>query len=188
MSNSTKTILKDAETKMKQTLQVLDSDLQGIRTGRASTALVEKVTVEYYGAQTPLIQLAGISIPEPQTIMINPYDRTTIGNIEKALLASDLGLTPSSDGSVIRLNIPPLTTDRRKELMKQVNKRLEESRVSVRNIRRAAMEEIKAAEKAGDISEDEMHDAQDEVQQLTDTYIKNVDATGKRKEEEIMDV
>jgi ribosome recycling factor len=188
MSNDPKSILRDAETKMKQTLQVLESDLQGIRTGRASTALVEKVTVEYYGTATPLIQLAGISIPEPQTIMINPYDRTTIGDIEKALLASDLGLTPSSDGSVIRLNIPPLTTDRRKELMKRVNKRLEESRVSVRNIRRTAMEEIKAAEKGGDISEDAMHNAQEEAQKLTDDYIKKVEETGKRKEDEIMDV
>lgn len=184
----TANIINEAESKMKSTVHVLESDLQAMRTGRASTALVEKLTVEYYGAPTPLLQLAGISVPEPQTIMINPYDRTTIGDIERAILASDLGLTPNNDGSVIRLNIPSLTKERRKELVKMVGKRLEDSRVAVRNIRRSAMDDTKSAEKDGDISEDEMHDAQDKIQKLTDKYIKEVDEIGKRKEAEIMEV
>lgn len=181
-------ILHETETKMKQTIHVLEQDLLAMRTGRASTALVEKVTVDYYGAQTPLIQLAGISVPEPQTIMISPYDRSTISDIERAILASDLGLNPNSDGTVIRLNIPSLTKERRQQLVKMMHKRLEEARVGIRNIRRHAMDDARDFHKDGEVSEDELKNGQEKIQKLTDHYIKEVDDMGKRKEAEIMEV
>jgi ribosome recycling factor len=173
---------------MKSTLSVLDEDLSGMRTGRASSALVEKLMIEYYGTPTPLFQLAGISIPDPQTIMISPYDPSTLQTIEKAIQSSDLSLTPNNDGTNIRLNIPSLTQERRQELMKMVNRRLEEARVAIRNIRRHAIDELRHSQKEGEISEDEMHDGQDNIQKMTDKYIDQIDETGKRKEHEIMEV
>jgi ribosome recycling factor len=181
-------VLKDAEERMKSTLGVLEQDLASLRTGRASTALVEKLEVEYYGTATPLYQLASISVPEPQTISIRPFDRTTVNVIEKAILASELGLTPNNDGTNIRLNIPPLTQERRRDLVKIVHKRLEEAKVAVRNIRRDAMDDLREMEKEKMISEDELHEGQDRVQKLTDKYVAQVDDVGKRKEHEIMQV
>ncbi len=183
-----KDILKDAESRMKSTLHVLEQDLASLRTGRASTALVEKLNVEYYGTPTPLFQLASISVPEPQTILIRPFDRNTVSTIERAILASDLGLTPNNDGTNIRLNIPALTEERRRELVKQVGKRLEESRVAIRNIRRGAIDDLRSFEKEHLISEDDLHYGQDQVQKLTDKYIEDIDQLGKRKETEIMEV
>jgi ribosome recycling factor len=183
-----KEVLKDAEDRMKSTIHVLEQDFSAMRTGRASTALVEKLSVEYYGTPTPLFQLAGISVPEPQTIMIRPFDRSTVSLIEKTILASDLGLTPNNDGTNIRLNIPALTQDRRRDLAKQVGKRLEESRIAVRNIRRSGIDDLREFEKESIISEDDLHLGLDRVQKLTDKYIEEIDELGKRKETEIMEV
>lgn len=180
-------VLKDAEERMKSTLHVLDQDLGGLRTGRASTALVERLPVEYYGNPTLLMQLASISIPEPQSILIRPYDKSTISLIEKAILASDIGITPNSDGINIHLNIPAMTKERRRDMVKIMHKRLEDARVSVRNIRRSAIEDLREFEKEKMISEDESHDGQDRVQKLTDKYIAEIDEMGKRKEHEIME-
>jgi ribosome recycling factor len=181
-------VLKDARERMDKTVESLHSDLRSIRTGRASPALVEKLTVDYYGAPTPLNQLAGITVPEPRMLMIRPWDRNTMGIIEKSILKSDLGLTPTNDGQVIRLVIPQLTEERRRDLTKQVAKRVEEARVSVRNIRRDAMDMLRDLEKEKMISEDEMYEGRDETQELTDKYIKQMDEIGKAKEAEIMEV
>lgn len=182
-----KEILKDTEDRMKSSVSVLEDDLNAMRTGRASTALVERLDVEYYGTATPLYQLASISVPEPQTIAISPFDRSTVSTIEKAILASDIGLTPNSDGTIIRLNVPPLTQERRRDLTKVVGKRVEEARVSVRNIRRDAIHDIREFEKEKMISEDESRDGQDRVQELTDKYIAEIEEISKRKEHEIME-
>lgn len=181
-------VLKDAEDRMKSTIHVLEQDLVSMRTGRASTALVEKLEIEYYGTPTPLYQLASLSVPEPQTISIRPFDRNTTTIIEKAILASDLGLTPNNDGTNIRLNIPALTQERRKELVKIMHKRLEEAKVSTRNIRRSAMDDLKELEKEKIISEDELHDGQDRLEKMTSKFIEQVDEIGKRKEAEILQV
>jgi ribosome recycling factor len=181
-------VLKDAEDRMKSTVSVLEEDLRGMRTGRAATGLVEKLAVDYYGAETPLYQLATISIPEPQTIAIRPFDKSSLKTIEKAILASELGLTPNNDGTIIRLNIPPLTQQRRTELQKLVNRRVEEARVSVRNVRRAAIDDLREFEKEKMISEDEGKRGQEDMQKLTDKYIHEVEEAGKRKDEEIMEV
>jgi ribosome recycling factor len=183
-----KDVLKDARERMDKAVESLHADLRAIRTGRASPALVERLTVDYYGAPTPLNQMAGISAPEPRMLMIRPWDRSTLGTIEKAILKSDLGLTPTNDGQVIRLIIPQLTEERRRELNKQVAKRVEEARVAVRNIRRDANDILRDFEKEKVIDEDEMHEGRDEVQELTDKYIKQVDEIGKAKEAEIMEV
>lgn len=182
-----KDILKETEDRMKSAISVLEDDLRGMRTGRASTALVEKITVDYYDTPTPLLQLASLSVPEAQTIAIRPFDRSSLGLIERAIQNSDLGLHPNNDGNIIRLNLPPLTAERRKDLVKQVKQRLEESKVAIRNIRRSAIQDIHDFEKEKLISEDESKDAQDSVQKLTDKYVDQVDEVGKRKEQEIMD-
>lgn len=183
-----KEVLKDAEERMKSALAVLEDDLRGMRTGRASTGLVEKLEVEYYGTPTPLYQLATLSVPEPQMIMIRPFDKTSLKTIERAILASDLGLTPNNDGTVIRLNIPPLTQERRLELQKLVGRRVEEARIAVRNVRRSAIDDLREFEKEKLISEDESKRGQDEVQKLTDKYIQLIEEAGKRKEAEIMEL
>ncbi|MBN2305969.1 MAG: ribosome recycling factor [Anaerolineae bacterium] len=183
-----KDVLKDAEERMKGALSVLEDDLIGMRTGRASTGLVEKLNVEYYGTDTPLFQLATISVPEPQLIAIRPFDKTSLKTIEKAIQASDLGLTPNNDGTVIRLNIPPLTQERRRDLQKMVSRRVEEARVAVRNIRRSAIDDLREFEREKMISEDDGKRGQDDVQKLTDRYIEKVEEAGKRKEAEIMEV
>ncbi len=183
-----KDILKDAETRMKGAIQVLVEDLAGIRTGRASPALVEKLPVEYYGMPTPLMQLATISVPEPRTLLIKPFDPSTLKAIEKAILSSNLGLPPNNDGKTIRLNLPPLTEERRRELVKLVHARLEEARVAVRNIRRESHSDLREAEKEKLISEDERKRGEEELQKLTDRYIEEINRLGEKKESEIMEV
>ncbi len=177
-----------AEPKMARAVDVMVRDFQAVRTGRASTGLVERLTVEYYGTPTPLNQLAGISVPEAHAIVIQPWDRSALGAIEKAIQKSDLGLTPNVDGSVVRLNIPPLTEERRRDLVKQVHKRMEEARVEIRNLRREAADEIKREERDGEISTDEGRREMELLQKLTDRYIEDVDRHGKAKEQEILAV
>jgi len=178
----------EAEERMKGAVEALEEDLAGIRTGRASPALVEKLSVEYYGMPTPLMQLATISVPESRMLMIRPFDATTLRNIERAIQASDLGLTPNNDGKVIRLNLPPLTEERRHDLVKLVHNRLEEARVAVRNVRRDGIKDLREFEHEGLISEDELEEGEDNLQKLTDKYIELVNEIGIRKEKEIMEV
>ncbi|OGO64866.1 MAG: ribosome recycling factor [Chloroflexi bacterium RBG_19FT_COMBO_50_10] len=178
----------EAEERMKGALEALEEDLAGIRTGRASPALVEKLSVEYYGMPTPLMQLATISVPEPRMLLIRPFDATTLRSIERAILASDLGLTPNNDGKVIRLNLPPLTEERRHDLVKLVHNRLEEARVAVRNVRRDGIKDLREFEHEKLISEDELEQGEENLQKLTDKYIESVNEVGVRKEKEIMEV
>ena len=183
-----KDLVKETEARMEKAVEVLREDLQSIRTGRASPALVEKLLIDYYGVPTPLQQLAAISAPEPRLLTIRPWDASLAPQIEKAILKSDLGLTPSNDGKIIRLAIPKLTEERRRELVKIVARRVEEGRVAVRNLRREAIEDLREMEKEGMISEDELYKGRDEIQELTDRYIKKVDEIGAAKEAEIMEV
>ncbi|MCC6298441.1 MAG: ribosome recycling factor [Anaerolineales bacterium] len=183
-----KDILSSAETRMRGAIQVLHDDLTAIRTGRASPGLVEKLPVEYYGAPTPLLQLASISVPEARTIMIKPFDASTLKAIEKAIQASDLGLNPNSDGKVLHLNLPPLNEERRRDLVKHVHHRLEETRVAIRNIRRDAHNDMRDFEKEKLISEDDLERGEEDLQKLTDKFVEEVGAQGKTKEAEIMEV
>jgi ribosome recycling factor len=183
-----KDVINDAEERMEKTVEALHLDLRSIRTGRASPALVERLPVDYYGAPTPLNQLAGISVPEPRMLVIRPWDRSSMGLIEKAILKSDLGLTPNNDGQVIRLMIPQLTEERRRDLSRMVAKRVEEGRVGCRNIRRDAIDMLRDLEKEKLISEDELFEGRDQVQEVTDGFIKQIDEIGKAKEAEIMEV
>lgn len=183
-----KDILTDAEHRMRSAIQVLHDDLAGIRTGRASPALVEKLSIEYYGAPTPLQQLASISVPEPRTLTIKPFDATTLKVIEKAIQTSDLGLNPNNDGKVIHLNLPPLNEQRRRDLVKTVHHRLEEARIAVRNIRRDAHNDLRDFEKEKLITEDELERGETELQKLTDRYVEEIGELGKKKEVEIMEV
>jgi len=183
-----KDILIDAETRMRGALSVLHDDLAAIRTGRASPALVEKLQVEYYGNPTPLQQLASIGVPEPRSLLIKPFDAGTLKDIEKAIQTSDLGLNPNNDGKVIHLNLPPLTEERRRDLVKHMHHRLEESRIAVRNIRRDAHNDMREYEKEKLISEDELKRGEDDLQKLTDKYIEEIAGQGKTKESEIMEV
>ncbi len=183
-----KDMLSSAESRMRGAIQVLHDDLAAIRTGRANPGLVEKMPVEYYGTPTPLMQLASISVPEPRSLMIKPFDPTTIKVIEKAIQASELGLNPNNDGKVIHLNLPPLTEERRRDLAKHVHHRLEETRVAVRNIRRDAHNDMRDFEKEKLISEDELKRGEDELQKLTDRFIEEIGEMGKKKETEIMEV
>ena len=183
-----KDIVKDAEGRMKGALQTLEEDLTGIRTGRATPALVEKLPIDYYGMPTPLMQLASISVPEARALLIKPFDPATIKTIERSILASELGLTPNNDGKVIRLNLPPLTEDRRRELVKLVNSRLEETRVAVRNVRRDLIKDLRDFEKEKMISKDDLELGEEELQKLTDRMIEEIDKVGHRKDAEIMEV
>jgi ribosome recycling factor len=183
-----KDVMHDAEARMRGALHSLSEDLAAIRTGRASPALVEKLTVEYYGTPTMLQQLAAIAVPEPQFITIRPYDPKTIGIIEKAIQSSDLGLTPSNDGKLIRLTIPPLTEQRRQDLVKVVHRRLEEAKIAIRNIRRDSLEDMRGFEKEKMISEDDFFRGKEDLQKLTDRYTEEIDKIGQRKEQEIMEV
>jgi ribosome recycling factor len=183
-----KEALADAEERMKGAITALEQNLATIRTGRASPALVERLMVEYYGTPTPLQQLATLSAPEPRLLTIKPFDPSSLKDIERGILASDLGLTPSNDGKLIRLNIPPLTEERRKELIKVVHHRLEEARVAVRNIRRAAHDDLREFEKEKLISEDDLKRGETDLQKLTDKYIEKVDEHGQRKEAEIKEI
>ena len=181
-------ILADADQKMARAVDAMERDFQGVRTGRASTALVERITVDYYGTQTPLNQLAGISVPEPHQIVIQPWDRAVLGAIEKAITKSDIGLTPNVDGTVVRLNIPPLTEERRKDLVKIVHKRMEEARVEIRNIRRDVADELKKEERDGDVGADEARRQLESLQKTTDRHIAEVERRGTAKEQEVLEV
>lgn len=179
---------RDAEERMRGAVQALEEDLGGIRTGRASPALVERLMVQYYDIPTPLVQLASIGVPESRMLLIRPFDASTLRDIERAILASDLGLTPNNDGKTIRLNLPPLTEERRHELVKIVNNRLEEARVAVRNIRRDSIKDLREFEQEKLISEDDLRRGEEELQKITDKFVENINAIGERKEKEIMEV
>jgi len=183
-----KETLTEAEDRMKGAITVLENDLAAIRTGRASPALIERLLVNYYDTPTPLQQLATISAPEPRLLTIKPFDPGSLKDIERAIQASELGLTPNNDGKIIRLNIPPLTEERRRDLVKVVHHRLEESRVAVRNIRRSAHDDLREFEKEKMISEDDLKRGETDLQKLTDKYIEKVDELGTRKEVEIKEV
>jgi ribosome recycling factor len=183
-----KDILKEAEIRMHGAIQNLDDDLAGIRTGRATPALVEKLPIEYYGAPTPLMQLASISVPEPRGLLIKPFDPSSLKGIERAILASDLGLTPNNDGKQIRLNLPALTEERRRDLVKVVHGRLEECRIAVRNVRRDLHNDMRDFEKEKLISEDDLKRGEDDLQKITDHNIEEINKRGQHKELEIMEV
>lgn len=183
-----KDILKEAESRMQGAIQSLEADLAVIRTGRASPALVERLSVIYYDTPTPLMQLATISIPEPRSILIKPFDPSTLRDVERAILASDLGLTPNNDGKSIHLNLPPLTEERRRDLVKVVHSRLEEARVAVRNVRRDSQNDMRDFEKEKMISEDELKRGEEDLQKLTDRFIEDINKRGQEKEKEIMEV
>jgi len=183
-----KDLMKDAESRMNGAIQSLSDDLSAIRTGRASPALVERLSVEYYGVPTHLMQLASISVPEPRSLMIKPFDAASIKDIEKAIRASNLGLNPNSDGKVIHLNLPPLDEERRRELVKQMGHRLEDARVAVRNIRRDVLNDIRDFEKEKLITEDDLKRGEEDLQKLTDRFVEDVARHGYNKEKEIMEV
>jgi ribosome recycling factor len=181
-------VYAEAKTRMKGAIQALEEDLAGIRTGRANPALVEKLSVEYYGSPTPLQQLASIGVPEPRQLLIRPYDPSTLRDIERAILASDLGLTPNNDGKAIRLNLPLLTEERRRELVKIVKNRAEEARVAIRNVRRDSIKDLRDFENEKMISEDDLKLGEQELQKITDEYIEEINAIGERKETEVLEV
>ncbi|MDK2836459.1 MAG: ribosome recycling factor [Thermosediminibacterales bacterium] len=183
-----KKVYKETEERMEKTVKSLKSEFASLRPGRATPALVEKISVDYYGVPTPLNQLANISAPEPRMLVIQPWDVKSISDIEKAILKSDLGINPTNDGKIIRLVIPQLTEERRKELNKVIKKKAEESKVAVRSIRRDANDKIKHMEKNGEISEDDSRRALDEIQKITDSYIQKIDKILEKKEKEIMEV
>lgn len=181
-------IINNCESKMEKTVAALDNEYKSLRTGRANAALFNNISVEYYGAQTPLSQVGSISIPEARMVVIQPWDKTVLPAIEKAILKSDLGLTPNSDGKLIRINFPSLTADRRKDLAKQAKQIAEKSKVSIRNIRREAIEEIKALEKSSEISEDEQKSGDARIQKLTDSFVAQIGEIAIAKEKEIMEI
>ncbi len=183
-----KEIIQDAEDRMKKSVDAVTEDLGSIRTGRASAALFDRIKVEYYGAPTPLNQLATISVPEARLVVIQPWDKSAMGEIEKAIQRSELSLNPNNDGKVIRINIPPLTEERRKEYVKLAKEKAEQGRVSVRNVRRDAMDTLKSFEKDGEISEDELKRAEDEIQKLADRYVTKVNELLEEKEQEILEI
>jgi ribosome recycling factor len=181
-------VIEGADHKMARAVEVMERDLQNVRTGRASTGLVEKILVDYYGTQTPLNQLAGISIPEAHQIVIQPWDRSVLGAIEKAIIKSDIGLTPNVDGTVVRLNIPVLTEERRHDLVRLVHKRMEEARVEIRNLRRDAADHLKQNEREGELGTDDAHRLLDTLQKTTDRHIADVERVGAAKEQEVLEV
>ncbi len=183
-----KDLLKDAESRMNGAIQSLTDDLAGVRTGRASPALVEKLSVEYYGTPTPLMQLASISVPEPRSLMIKPFDAGSLKDIEKAIRNSDLGLNPNNDGKSIHLNLPPLNEERRRDLVKHVHHRLEEARIAVRNIRRDLHNDLREFEKEKLITEDDLKRGEDDLQKTTDKFIEEINRLGQNKEKDIMEV
>jgi ribosome recycling factor len=180
--------LADVEDHMHKSVEATQRSFNTIRTGRANPSLLDRVTVEYYGAPTPLKSLASINVPDSSTITIQPFDRSSLNLIEKAIQLSDLGLTPNNDGAIIRLNIPPLTSDRRKDLVKLAAKFSEEGKISIRNIRRDAVDSVRKQEKSGDVSEDEARDMQDKIQKLTDKYVAKIEELLVDKEKDIMTV
>ncbi len=180
--------MKNAEEKMKKTISHLEADLASIRAGRANPAILDKVTVDYYGAATPVAQVGTVSIPEARTIIIQPWDASILNQIEKAIQASDIGINPNNDGKVIRLNFPPLTEERRKELVKDIHKRGEDAKVAVRAIRRDTIELYKKQKKDNEITEDDLKDIEEEIQKTTDKFVKNIDNIIADKEKEILSV
>ncbi|MEY9969864.1 ribosome recycling factor [Lysinibacillus sp. RC46] len=183
-----KQVLEQAKEKMNKTIAAFSRELSSIRAGRANAALLDRITVDYYGAPTPINQLGGVSVPEARLLVITPYDKTILGEIEKAIMKSDIGITPTNDGSVIRLMIPALTEDRRKDLVKQVKKEAEDAKIAVRNVRRDANDDLKKLEKAGEITEDDLRGYGEDIQKLTDDFIVKVDQVAKEKEKEILEV
>lgn len=183
-----KQAIANAKERMTKAIQAYTRELASIRAGRASASLLDRIQVDYYGAPTPVNQLAGISVPEARLLVIQPYDKSILGEIEKAILKSDLGLNPANDGSIIRIAIPQLTEERRKELAKQVKKEAEEAKIAIRNIRRDGNEDLKKLEKNGEITEDDLRGYSDDIQKLTDEHIAKIDQITKDKEKEIMEV
>src|SRR5437899_116157 len=181
-------IFDDAERRMKKAVEALRQDLAAIRTGRASSALVERIQVDYYGAPTPINQVSQISVPEARLIVIQPYERRLLADIEKAIQKSDLGINPNNDGQVIRLNIPPLNEERRRDMVKVLHKKLDEHKVAVRNIRRDTQDKLRDREKKKEVTEDELKRSSERLQKLTDRYIDEMDKVGKTKELEILEV
>ena len=182
------TTLKEAGHKMERAVEVTREEFAGVRTGRATPAILNRVTVDYYGTPTPLNQLASFSVPEPRLLVIQPYDRNAMAAMEKAIMQSDLGLSPSNDGQVIRLAFPQLTEERRKELIKVVHGRAEDGKVAVRNVRRHAKEELERLKKDGEISEDDLNRAEKELQKLTDQHVARIDELLSHKEQELLEV
>ena len=180
-------VLDEASKKMDKTVKAFEKELTRVRTGRATPALLEGITVDYYGSQMPINQVASISVPESRQLLIQPWDQNVLSEIEKAILKSELGLTPNNDGKVVRVSIPPLTEERRKELVKLVGKMAEEARVAVRNVRRDFMERLKRMKKEKEISEDDMYKLQDELQKITDSHVESIDRVKGDKEKEIME-
>jgi ribosome recycling factor len=181
-------VLSNAEHRMGRAIEAMQRDFQAVRTGRASTSLVERIHVDYYGTETPLNQLAGISVPESHQIVIQPWDRSVLGAIEKAIIKSDIGLTPNVDGTVVRLNIPALTEERRKDLVRVVHKRMEETRVEIRNVRRDAADALKKEERDASVGADDARRQLDTLQRTTDRFIGEVDRLGATKEQEVLEV
>lgn len=179
---------EDVKAKMDKAISAMENDFAGIRAGRANPAILDRITVDYYGTATPLAQVGTISVPDPRQLLIQPWDASILHDIEKAILASDLGLTPNNDGRGIRLNFPAPTEERRKELAKSVSKRAEEAKVVVRNARRDALDAYKAQKKNGEITEDDLKNAETDIQKITDQYIKDIDAAADKKTAEIMEI
>ena len=181
-------IVTTADQRMGRALEAMERDFTGLRTGRASTSLVERIHVDYYGTETPLNQLAGISVPEAHQIVIQPWDRGVLGAIEKAILKSDIGLMPNVDGTVVRLNIPVLTEERRRDIVKVVHRRMEEAKVEIRNVRRDAADQLKKLEREGEVGSDDAHRLLEAIQKTTDNHIAEVDRLGGAKEHEVLEV
>lgn len=179
---------EDVKTKMDKAIHALENDYAAIRAGRANPALLDKVSVDYYGTPTPIPQVGTVSVPEARMLVVQPWDGSILGDIEKAILKSDLGLTPNNDGKVIRINFPALTEERRKELVKGISKRAEEAKVVIRGVRRDALEAFKAQKKKSEITEDDLKQAETDIQKLTDQYIKDIDTISAKKEKEIMEI
>ncbi len=183
-----KDLLQETEGRMAKTVESLDADLRTVRTGRASPALIERVSVDYYGSPTPLNQLAVISAPEPNLLVVRPFDPTSLSAIEKGIMAADLGLNPGNDGRLIRVPIPRLTEERRREMVKRVSRRVEEAKVALRNIRRDSLDDLREYESEGLISEDDLTRGQEQLQQMTDRYVEQIEQVGSRKEQDIMEI
>ena len=181
-------LIKNTEERMDKSLDALDRDYKSVRVGRANASVLDRINVDYYGSPTPIQQMAAISMPEPRTLMIKPWDATTLKEIEKAILLSDIGINPQNDGTAIRLNFPPLTEERRKEVVKEVKKMAEDSKVSVRNIRRDALEKLKSLKKNNEITEDDEKNGEKKIQNLTDKFCKEIDVLAAAKEKEVIEL
>lgn len=185
---ATDDLFSDAERRMQKAIEALKQDLTAIRTGRASSSLVDRILVDYYGTPTPIIQVASVSVPDARQVVIQPYDRKMIPDIEKAIQKSDLGINPNNDGQVIRLNIPPMSEERRRDMAKTLHKKLDEHKVAVRNVRRDIQDKLRDREKKKEVSEDELKRSSDKLQKLTDRFIDEMEKVGKSKEQELMEV